>query len=284
MKEESEFKMVVDVLLHRLRWRLDTLQLSSAMVFVADKIGDPNRALVFVGPGKSKDTVWVMSSAVPSRAPGLSGKADTAAVTAAHPVELVRPNMSIVNWHSPALARDIQELEKHWAEINVPMKMATKSPLPPDFRVLPGDYGVWQDVFSHMMDDYLLNTSAARADVATLLRLYNLSEIHDIQVLRTAYIGAISKKLSIDNISQVGSHTYIYCHFFAATKFIFYPTLRLTIGVGSSPRPCGNSGQEETARGGRGCTVSGCSHRPYSGAGLLGLPRQSSGIADAFEA
>jgi hypothetical protein len=200
MKDAAELKILVDILLHRLRWRLDTLQLSSAMAFVAGKINDPNRALMFVGPGKSKDTVWVLSGAVPSRAPGVPVRA---AASMAHPVELVRPTMSIVNWHSPTLARDIQDLERYWADINVPMKIATKSPLPSDFRVLQGDYDIWQDAFSHMMDDYLLNTSSARADVATLLRLYNLSETHDIPVLRAAYVGAIIKKLSIDNVSQV---------------------------------------------------------------------------------
>lgn len=202
IKDASEMKIIIDVLLHRLRWRLDSQQLSTPLSFVADKISDPHRAQVFVGPGKSKDTVWVMSSSNitggMARAPG--GKAGA---SLAHPVELVRPNLSIVNWHSPGLAGEIQELERSWADSNVAMKIATKAPLPADFRVLPGDYDIWQDAFSHMMDDYLLNTSAARADMVALLRLYSISELHDIPVLRASYVGAMCKKLSMDNVAQV---------------------------------------------------------------------------------
>jgi hypothetical protein len=67
---------------------------------------------------------------------------------------------------------------------------------------LQGSYESWQELFSHMVDDYLLQRSLASLDATTLMDLFNLCHTFEIHELQKIYLKRLEYALSRESVGQ----------------------------------------------------------------------------------
>lgn len=60
-----------------------------------------------------------------------------------------------------------------------------------------------RQIFSHMLDDYLLRTALPRLSVNKLIKLCLLADQYDMTVLRKAYVSALTDRMDVGNIIEV---------------------------------------------------------------------------------
>ena len=150
--DPGEFRAIVEVLLHRLKWS-SAEQVSRGAKREGESGGSsgesmspdaaPQLALSDRLSGGCK--VWVRTAAVREpRGSSASSLVDSGMC----PVEVLCPHISLVRWHSSRLADDITELMKHWQGLpDIKNKLSKAGTIPAEFRVLEGEFEIWQEVF-----------------------------------------------------------------------------------------------------------------------------------------
>jgi len=71
------------------------------------------------------------------------------------------------------------------------------------FIVLQGSYNVWQEVFSHMVDSFLLQSSVKNMSLIGLLEALEISQRFGMKSLDYQYSVALQKRLSTSTFLQI---------------------------------------------------------------------------------
>ena len=184
-KDPQELKQIIGVLSHILKFSVFLRDkgyisvASSAAPFKANDVSKPSSLCAQTSASLSKmlgggPTVLVLGDG------GLL-------------IKMACPTSNAVLRRSAKLATVLRKLEE----------VAETKESPEDKQgsdILPGSYAVWQEVFSHTVDDYLLVTSAERMATDAIIDAYHLARRYDIQDLLVRYGSILSKRLTADTI------------------------------------------------------------------------------------
>jgi hypothetical protein len=136
---------------------------------------------------------------------------------------MVCPLLSTVRKHSPGLATDIhrkllRQMDHFCGEGSSPSSAeqlrGLLDSLDDDadlFLRLPGDYTIWQEVFSHIADSYLLKASASAMAVEELLAALHIARDFSMTALADHYAAILIRKIAMSNVAAVGPPA-LYAH------------------------------------------------------------------------
>mmetsp|Transcript_14766 Transcript_14766/g.27699 ORF Transcript_14766/g.27699 Transcript_14766/m.27699 type:complete len:485 (-) Transcript_14766:665-2119(-) len=129
-------------------------------------------------------------------------------------------NGSLVKMQCP----DKNTLKEHSNRLALLMETEASKPNPTskdgNCPTLPGYYHIWQEIFSHMIDDYVMDTSLAATGVVEILELYVYSCRYELTHLCMRYTKELINRLSTESFLQVSVvanarvmtyHKFLYC-------------------------------------------------------------------------
>lgn len=99
------------------------------------------------------------------------------------------PDMEILQFHSKRIAEIVKERKS----------LSTESEAP----VFPGFYHIWQEIFSHMIDDYVMDKALLGCSVSELLDYYKYSCQFEIHHLCSRYVKELTSRISSESFLQM---------------------------------------------------------------------------------
>lgn len=116
-------------------------------------------------------------------------------------VKMQCPAPSAVRVHSAVLATMLQKILDAQT---ISHKSAAKDTLPlSSLPRLQGSYLAWQELFSHLVDDFLLESSVRNLSVAMLCDTFVLADTFGMTRLRDRYASALASLLTPDSFTQI---------------------------------------------------------------------------------
>lgn len=119
-----------------------------------------------------------------------------------HLVKMACPAMAVVRHHSLYLAAYLDEVQAKNAisentDTEMEMLMLGKER---SHATIFGSYGLWQEIFSHMVDESLLNTSLSRMPCDEIIDAYYIAKRYQMLYLLNIYADAIGKRINGDTV------------------------------------------------------------------------------------
>lgn len=139
--DPAEFRVVAEVLAHRLHWAHRRAVEEEPPAEEAAPEAEAGRSLAERLSGGQ--CVWVLSPAL------AAAEAGQRRGPPQHPVDMQSPPLSLIYLHSTALGDTIKALLVYWDELGLrpPQRGGARpSVMPEGVRLLPGEYDVWQEV------------------------------------------------------------------------------------------------------------------------------------------
>ena len=145
--DPAEFRVVIDVLVHRIHWgqtQASALSSSSGTKLAEEPAAVSNMENLIGSRLSTGSCVWVLSPAIND--PIATQKKETR-----HPVSLQCPPINLIYWHSVPLGDVLNELCSYWEGLGLLSQRGGEQHAAlraNDLRLLPGEYDVWQEVRS----------------------------------------------------------------------------------------------------------------------------------------
>lgn len=139
--DPAEFRIVVEILVHRLHWSL-----AAAEESIQTELNSFDADASLASRLSTGCCVWVLSPDLVNLSVVGSKQ-----ISKQHPVDMQCPPLSLIYWHSAVLGNVISELQVHWDNIGLKSTQLVNnqsSISDYDIRLLPGEYDVWQEVHS----------------------------------------------------------------------------------------------------------------------------------------
>lgn len=96
-----------------------------------------------------------------------------------------------------------ERLESIDDESIIKLKMGINELDDSHFIILEGNYEVWQEIFSHMVDSYLLKSSLESMTVIGIIEAFSLCSRYNINRLREKYHQELKNRINSTNLSQI---------------------------------------------------------------------------------
>ena len=110
-------------------------------------------------------------------------------------VKMLCPASAAIAVHSPDLATYLDNVAEK------SLQKFRETGAEPTLAVLAGDYGLWQDIFSHMLDDgYILEQSLSRMPADKIIDAFQIARKFRMHLLIEKYAVALGKRINADTI------------------------------------------------------------------------------------
>jgi hypothetical protein len=187
----------------------DSGELKDVLSLVSQLFNDAHRSRIEYEKRKRRGTQTsdkMSSSMGGSRQERLTGGPTVMVNDKGHLVKMACPAMTVVHHHSPYLAAYLDEVQAknamvasgvHSTEREMEMLMLDKVQ---SHATIYGSYALWQEIFSHMVDETLLNTSLSRMPCDEIIDAYYIAKRYQMLRLLDVYADAIGKRINGDTI------------------------------------------------------------------------------------
>jgi len=115
-------------------------------------------------------------------------------------VKMRCPDLKLIEYHSPLLANFLRT--PHIEKVDDEAQKIDPSSLPQEQSpmVLAGSYTTWQEIFSHMADDFLLESSVEKMPSDAIVEAFCIAQTFDMPNLADRYAAVLSKRLTGDTL------------------------------------------------------------------------------------